>query len=231
MLLVEQNVQSALRGGRSRLRDEPRHASCTKGRPRSCATTQRCGGSCWGCDGGTPLLRVEHLAKQYTRGLRQQAGHVLAGGGLHRRRARGGRRDGPQRLGQDHAVRADHRQQPAQRRPRAGERPGHPPGANARARPPGDPLPPVLPGALVPAQQARTSCWSTRRSESPLVHLFDEPQFNTQDGYIGFMLDFFAQLRRRGQAGVPVPAPQRAVPRRHPAPEPASASSSCTRAS
>ena len=31
----------------------------------------------------------------------------------------------------------------------------------------------------------------------PLVHLFDEPQFNTQDGYIGFMLDFFRALRRR----------------------------------
>ena len=32
-------------------------------------------------------------------------------------------------------------------------------------------------------------------TESPLVHLFDEPQFNTQDGYIGFMLDFFRRLR------------------------------------
>lgn len=29
----------------------------------------------------------------------------------------------------------------------------------------------------------------------PIVHLFDEPQFNTQDGYIGFMLDFFKRLR------------------------------------
>ena len=29
----------------------------------------------------------------------------------------------------------------------------------------------------------------------PRVHLFDEPQFNTQDGYIGFMLDFFRRLR------------------------------------
>jgi ABC-type Na+ transport system ATPase subunit NatA len=34
-------------------------------------------------------------------------------------------------------------------------------------------------------------------SASPLVHLFDEPQFNTQDGYIGFMLDFFRTLRSR----------------------------------
>ena len=31
------------------------------------------------------------------------------------------------------------------------------------------------------------------------VHLFDEPQFNTQDGYIGFMLDFFRRLRREGK--------------------------------
>ena len=28
-------------------------------------------------------------------------------------------------------------------------------------------------------------------TDRPLVHLFDEPQFNTVDGYIGFMLDFF----------------------------------------
>jgi ABC-type multidrug transport system ATPase subunit len=34
---------------------------------------------------------------------------------------------------------------------------------------------------------------------SPLVHLFDEPQFNTQDGYIGFMLDFFARLKSSGR--------------------------------
>jgi ABC-type multidrug transport system ATPase subunit len=33
----------------------------------------------------------------------------------------------------------------------------------------------------------------------PIVHLFDEPQFNTQDGYIGFMLDFFRRLRRKGR--------------------------------
>ena len=31
--------------------------------------------------------------------------------------------------------------------------------------------------------------------DRPVVHLFDEPQFNTQDGYIGFMLDFFRKLR------------------------------------
>ncbi len=32
----------------------------------------------------------------------------------------------------------------------------------------------------------------------PLVHLFDEPQFSIQDGYIGFMLDFFRRLRDSG---------------------------------
>ena len=32
-----------------------------------------------------------------------------------------------------------------------------------------------------------------------MVHLFDEPQFNTQDGYIGFMLDFFRRLRAEGR--------------------------------
>lgn len=36
-------------------------------------------------------------------------------------------------------------------------------------------------------------------SQYPLVHLFDEPQFNAQDGYIGFMLDFFRSLRARGR--------------------------------
>ena len=36
-------------------------------------------------------------------------------------------------------------------------------------------------------------------SDYPLVHLFDEPQFNRQDGYIGFMLDFFRKLRSEGR--------------------------------
>ncbi len=31
------------------------------------------------------------------------------------------------------------------------------------------------------------------------VHLFDEPQLNTQDGYIGFMLNFFRRLRGEGK--------------------------------
>lgn len=36
-------------------------------------------------------------------------------------------------------------------------------------------------------------------SDYPELHLFDEPQFNTQDGYIGFMLDFFRRLRDEGR--------------------------------
>ena len=36
-------------------------------------------------------------------------------------------------------------------------------------------------------------------SAYPVVHLFDEPQFNTQDGYIGFMLAFFRRLRAEGR--------------------------------
>ena len=42
----------------------------------------------------------------------------------------------------------------------------------------------------------------------PMVHLFDEPQFNTRDGYIGFMLDFFRRLRSEGQARPGLPASQ-----------------------
>ena len=36
-------------------------------------------------------------------------------------------------------------------------------------------------------------------SAYPMVHLFDEPQFNAQDGYIGFMLEFFRRLRDEGR--------------------------------
>src|SRR5258707_9449185 len=43
---------------------------------------------------------------------------------------------------------------------------------------------------LVPSALLARSPTST-----PMVHLFDEPQFNLQDGYIAFMLDFFRKLR------------------------------------
>jgi ABC-type oligopeptide transport system ATPase subunit len=37
------------------------------------------------------------------------------------------------------------------------------------------------------------------RTAQAMVHLFDEPQFNAQDGYIGFMLEFFQRLRDAGK--------------------------------
>jgi len=46
-----------------------------------------------------------------------------------------------------------------------------------------------VPSALLAPSPTRT----------PLVHLFDEPQFNLQDGYISFMLDFFRKLRDEGR--------------------------------
>ncbi len=36
-------------------------------------------------------------------------------------------------------------------------------------------------------------------TDYPQIHLFDEPQFNPQDGYIGFMLNFFRKLRDEGR--------------------------------
>lgn len=36
-------------------------------------------------------------------------------------------------------------------------------------------------------------------SDYPLVHLFDEPQFSIQDGFVGFMLAFFRRLRAEGR--------------------------------
>lgn len=51
-------------------------------------------------------------------------------------------------------------------------------------------------------QVRRFRSWTPERllqravREEPLVHLFDEPQLNTQDGYVGFMLRFFRELRR-----------------------------------
>ena len=46
-------------------------------------------------------------------------------------------------------------------------------------------------------------------SDSPRVHLFDEPQFNTQDGYIRFHGAVLPQIARRRQGGVRVPASER----------------------
>ena len=54
-------------------------------------------------------------------------------------------------------------------------------------------------------------------SDSPLVHLFDEPQFNTQDGYIGFMVQFFRKLRAEGRLVFVCLHPNESLASRHPA--------------
>ena len=73
---------------------------------------------------------------------------------------------GPERLRQDDAVRAHHRQQPAERGPRAGRRARTSTRVRyARARPAGDPLPPVLPGARVPADAGPTFMLERARRE------------------------------------------------------------------
>ena len=48
-------------------------------------------------------------------------------------------------------------------------------------------------------KRAPTFLLERARSAAPSVHLFDEPQFTPQDGYIGFMLDFFRRLRDEGK--------------------------------
>jgi ABC-type branched-subunit amino acid transport system ATPase component len=52
----------------------------------------------------------------------------------------------------------------------------------------------------VRAFRKRRMAWMLERAQRtrPLVHLFDEPQFSIQDGYIGFMIDFFRRLRDDG---------------------------------
>ena len=186
-------------GRRPRLRDEPRHASCTKGRPRSCATTQRCAGSCWGSDGAHRFCRSSNSPSS-TRAAWSASRSPSRWRPTSRSTSpQRGRRDGAQRLGQDHAVRADHRQQPAHGRAacwckaRTSTR-------CARASATAWRSTTTSPTRCARSSAASpTSCSSMPRSDSPLVHLFDEPQFNTQDGYIGFMLDFFARLRSEGK--------------------------------
>ncbi len=60
-----------------------------------------------------------------------------------------------------------------------------------------DPLSSVLPGHGVFTKWVPSAFLAPSPTATPLVHLFDEPQFNLQDGYIGFMLDFFLQPQRR----------------------------------
>ena len=49
------------------------------------------------------------------------------------------------------------------------------------------------------AKRVPSALLDSSPTQKPVLHLFDEPQFNTQDGYIGFMLDFFRKLRAEGK--------------------------------
>jgi ABC-2 type transport system ATP-binding protein len=49
------------------------------------------------------------------------------------------------------------------------------------------------------AKRVPSALLDSSPTQNPVLHLFDEPQFNTQDGYIGFMLDFFRRLRAEGK--------------------------------
>ena len=146
-----------------------------------------------------PLLEVERLAKRYTRGLfDRKVTFSLEADFVVERPAIVGVM-GPNGSGKTTLFELiTGSNLPSSGRVRIAG-PGHPSRALRRARPPRDPLPPVVPGARVPAYAAERSCSNAATSASPLVHLFDEPQFNTQDGYIGFMLDFFRRLRANGR--------------------------------
>ncbi len=200
MLVVEQNVQSALAVA-DRVYVMSRgcivHQGPADGAARRCRAS---GSSCSESDAVTaPLLRVEGLVKRYTRGLVRprdtftlEADFTVDGPGIVGVM-------GPNGSGKTTLFELITGSNRPTRRPGARGRAGHPRGALRRARPARDPLPPVVPGARVPAHPARRRCMEKAHCAAPRVHLFDEPQFNTQDGYIGFMLDFFRKLRAEGR--------------------------------
>jgi hypothetical protein len=166
--------------------------------PPNCATTPPRGVTGWGPDMGTPLLQVQDLVKRYRRGWPRarttfelhadlvvpDAGvvGVMGANGAGKTTLfeliTGGNQPSAGRVlvaGQDiHRVRYGERAQLALHY--------HQSYQLRRFRR-------TRPGFLLePARAPRA-----------LVHLFDEPQFNTQDGYIGFMLEFFRRLRGEGR--------------------------------
>ena len=182
VLLVEQNVQSALAvADRVYVMDRGRivHDGPAARAARRRGAAQR---SCWGSDDDRAAAsRRAAWPSSYTRGLLEPQATFSLRGRLRVDEPGDRRRDGAERLRQDHAVRADHRQQPA-RRPAACWCDGQDIHRvrYARARPPRDPLPPVLPGARASsarepdvhagARRAATRRWctcSTSRSSTP----------------------------------------------------------------
>ena len=72
---------------------------------------------------------------------------------------------------------------------------------------------PIRYGTFGKHQARLSSCERGRAPTIRSVHLFDEPQFNTQDGYIGFMLDVLSKAcRREGRIVFLCVHPERAIP-------------------
>ena len=126
VLVVEQNVESALAvADRVYVLDRGRvvHDGPAAALRDDAARRARC----WACDDHDRAAAPRRPPRQAAtaRPVRPR-GDVLARGRLRHRRAQRRRRHGAERLGQDDAVRAHHRQQPAVARAACWSRPGHP---------------------------------------------------------------------------------------------------------
>ena len=243
------------RGGRRRARGRPERAhrarrrrprvracmpaaSCTRAPPRRCATTAARAARRWAARGVSAhgasrdrsVLHVEGLVKRYYRSRAARASprsrcaaDFAVEGAADHRRARS------QRVRQDDAVRAHHRQQRAERGTRAGRRPRHPPRALPRARPARHPLSPVVPGARIPQDAARVAHGTRPGAPDRSCTCSTSRSSRSRTATSASCSTSSARLRDERQRGVPVRAPERAVPSRHPARSRASASCSCTR--
>ena len=126
------------------------------------------------------------------------------------------RRDGAERLRQDHAVRADHRQQPADGGPRAVRRPGHPHGAR-RASATGSRSTTTSPTRCAASAAPARLPARARRPRLPAGAPVRRAAVQHPGRLHRLHARLLPQAATRGAAGVPLPAPQRALPPRHPA--------------
>ena len=117
-LVVEQNAATAL-GVSDRATSWIEAASSTRGRRPSCWPATSSAWACWGSDRGGGHPRVRGLVKRYARGVfqRRETFRLQADLTVHDSAIVG---SWSERLGEDHAVRADHGVEPAERGYRAG---------------------------------------------------------------------------------------------------------------
>ena len=174
---------------------------------------------CLACDMPAALLHVDGLAKQYRRGvLRPEVTFSLeADFAIDAPCDR--RRHGAERLGQDDALRAHHGQQRPVARPRPRRRAGHPRGALRRARPARDPLPPVVPGAPVPAHATARRRWRARRAASRSCTCSTSRSSTPRTATSASCSTSSAALRRRERLVFLCLHPNEPLPSRHPARE------------